>query len=311
MWAMRYVLGVFCCWLLVCGQIALSQQPSGKSPKLTKQDSALLPNLILVCESVYSGGQPEGESAFAELSKLGIRTLISVDGAKPEVELAKKYGLRYVHLPHGYDGISQQRGKELAKALQFLQGPFYIHCHHGQHRSPAAAAVACVNLGWLDSSEALMLLTIAGTDTRYKGLFRSVQNAHPIAPKDLDAVPDDFPSVSKLPPMAESMIEIEETFGYLKTLQQNNWNAAESKESSSQKALLLFEHFRELKRIDDPRMKNAEIMAISQASEQAALTVERTLSSSTVDSSASINKLNQAMKVIEANCKACHQLVRN
>jgi protein tyrosine phosphatase (PTP) superfamily phosphohydrolase (DUF442 family) len=336
---MRAVLGLFCCWLLVGappfsnpialdhGAVhdndpntldhgvvldkALAQQQTVASPKLSRQDSALLPNLILVNEHVYSGGQPEGDSAFAELRTLGIRTIISVDGAKPEVELAKRHGLRYVHLPHGYDGISKQHGKQLAKAMRSLEGPFYIHCHHGKHRSPAATAVACVNLGWLNSDAALKLLTIAGTDTRYQGLYRSVQNAQLLEKEDLATVPDDFPSVSKLPPMAESMVEIEQHFGHLKTLQQQNWNSADQKENSLQKALMLFEQFRELQRIDDPRIKNAEFVAMSLASEQAALTVERTLSSSSVDSFEAINKLNQAMKVIEANCKSCHQLVRD
>ncbi|MGE0610114.1 MAG: hypothetical protein AB7O62_23685, partial [Pirellulales bacterium] len=69
-----------------------------------------LPNAIRLHPKVVSGGQPEGEAAFAELRDLGIKTVISVDGARPAVPLAKKYGLRYVHLPHGYDGVPEQRG---------------------------------------------------------------------------------------------------------------------------------------------------------------------------------------------------------
>ena len=38
-------------------------------------------------------------------------------------QLAKKYGMRYVHLPHGYDGIPEERIAELAKAVRDLPQP--------------------------------------------------------------------------------------------------------------------------------------------------------------------------------------------
>ena len=75
-----------------------------------------------------------------------MQTVISVDGAKPDLEAARKHGLRYVHLPHGYDGVPAPRGDELAIALRTLEGPIYVHCHHGKHRSPAAAGVAWVTV---------------------------------------------------------------------------------------------------------------------------------------------------------------------
>src|SRR3712207_7739670 len=62
-------------------------------------------------------------------------TVISVDGARPDVELARKYGLRYVHLPIGYDDVTENEGRAIAKAITELPGPFYIHCHHGDRKS--------------------------------------------------------------------------------------------------------------------------------------------------------------------------------
>src|SRR5262245_9913950 len=47
---------------------------------------------------LYSGGDPHGAEALAALKALGVRTIISVDGATPDVETARKLGLRYVHL---------------------------------------------------------------------------------------------------------------------------------------------------------------------------------------------------------------------
>ncbi len=123
-----------------------------------------LPNAFRLCPEVYSGGQPEGDAGFARLAALGVKTVISVDGARPDIATAARHGLRYVHLPHGYDGIPSDRGVQLAKALRELPGPVYIHCHHGKHRSPAAAAVACVGVGFIDNKTANAFLKQAGTN---------------------------------------------------------------------------------------------------------------------------------------------------
>ena len=70
-------------------------------------------NAFQVTEKIYSGSQPEGDAAFAALQKLGVKTILSVDGSKPDVERAHKFGLRYVHLPFSYDGIPTNRVVEL------------------------------------------------------------------------------------------------------------------------------------------------------------------------------------------------------
>ncbi len=108
---------------------------------------------------------------------MGVRSIVSVDGAKPDVEMARAYGMRYVHLPHGYDGIPPARAESLAKAVSELQGPIYIHCHHGRHRSPAAASVACVSAGLIAADQALDVLKLAGTSKNYIGLYSSVAQA--------------------------------------------------------------------------------------------------------------------------------------
>src|SRR4051794_40365147 len=64
-----------------------------------------LQNLFRVSDRVYSGSSPEGDPGFASLERLGIRTVITVDGAKPDVATAERHGLRYVHLPIGYGGV--------------------------------------------------------------------------------------------------------------------------------------------------------------------------------------------------------------
>src|SRR5687767_5738878 len=57
-------------------------------------DFAALPNVRRLSEKLYSGGVPAGSEGFQALRRLGIRTVVSVDGMKPEVELARRHGMR-------------------------------------------------------------------------------------------------------------------------------------------------------------------------------------------------------------------------
>src|SRR5436190_2618002 len=109
--------------LIGCGQVKTlpASEPAPHAP--LKIAAPHLPNAYQIHPKVISGGLPEGDDAFRELADLGVKTIISVDGATPEVATAKKFGLRYVHLPHGYGGISEARVAELAKAVHDLPGP--------------------------------------------------------------------------------------------------------------------------------------------------------------------------------------------
>src|SRR2546422_4056322 len=122
-----------------------------------------LHNAHRVTDKVLAGAAPEGDAAFEKLKQLGVKTIISVDGAKPDVETARRHGLRYVHLPIGYDNVAPQQGLAIAKAIDDLPGPIYVHCHHGRHRSAAAVAVACVMNGSLRPEQAESVLRTFGT----------------------------------------------------------------------------------------------------------------------------------------------------
>ncbi len=135
------------------------------------QNSSQLHNLRQIYPRVFVGGEPQDDADFAELERMGIRTVVSVDGTQPQVAAAKQYGLRYVHIPIGYDGISEEAGLALAQVVRSIKGPIYFHCHHGKHRGPAAAAIACLAEGMIDTRQAIEILEKSGTSRDYAGLF--------------------------------------------------------------------------------------------------------------------------------------------
>jgi hypothetical protein len=252
---------------------------------------------------------------FRELQQLGVKTVISVDGARPDLETARQFGLRYVHLPHGYDGIPASRVRELAKAVRDLEGPIYIHCHHGKHRSPAAGAVACVAAGLLQPENALSILTLAGTSENYRGLYQSAESARALEASLLDALEVDFRETVPLPPLAEAMVAIEQTHGQLKVISDAAWKspAKHPDLEPAHEALLLREHFTELLRSDEVSNQPQPFVGLLRDSEDAAQELETSLTrwKSQGYSGPIPDELPTAFSRVTQNCTSCHQEFRD
>jgi protein tyrosine phosphatase (PTP) superfamily phosphohydrolase (DUF442 family) len=307
--AIRCVGALLLAFLLGCSFEAQSPARSQPAPaKIEKLATKHLPNALRVHEKVISGGLPEGEAAFAELKQLGVKTLISVDGARPNLALAEKYGMRYVHLPHGYDGVPEQRAKELSKAVRDLPGPVYLHCHHGKHRSPAATAVACVGAGLLAHRDAAQVLQVAGTSEAYRGLFRSANEAQRLDNALLDELQADFPAVARLPALAEAMVEIERIHDRLQAIEEAGWKTPDDRPGlvPDHEALLLREQFTELLRTKELQGKPQSFQELAKEAEAASLVLEEALNTSADGAAAS-----KLLRIVSNNCQACHQAFRD
>lgn len=271
-----------------------------------------LPNALRLHPRVISGGQPQGEAGFRELRDLGVKTIISVDGAQPAVTLARKYKLRYVHLPHGYDGIPQQRAVELAKAIRTLEGPIYIHCHHGKHRSPAAAAAACVAAGWLDKDHANGVLALAGTSPDYRGLFQAVARAQRLDDALLDQLPVEFPERAALPPLAEAMVALEQTHDRLKRVAQARWQAPPGHPDvdPAHEALMLREHFTEMLRHEETAAQPQDFVDLLRDSQKTGTELESLLRADAAEPAA-LAAADSLFERVTRNCAACHKRHRD
>ena len=298
------------CWSFALAENAKPTRPvpAPKSSPVARLPAEHLPNLVRLNRRVYSGGLPEGAAGFRELQELGVRTVISVDGITPDVATAKQFGLTYVHIPHGYDGIPRQTAMELAKAVSALPGPVYIHCHHGKNRSPAAAAVGCVGAGFLTAEEAVEVLNLAGTSKHYSGLYQAARTSKPIDPQRLAKIPADFPEIAEIPPMAEAMVEIAHIFERMKQVQAANWKTPPKHPdiAPAHEALILREQFTELLRTEDVKQRPTNFRKFLKESEQAGFQLEKALREPQ-----SPQRAKQALQSIANNCKTCHEQFRN
>ena len=131
---------------------------------------------------IHVGGEPAGEPGLRALQELGIRSIIDVDATPPGSGIKEHFGIRVVHLPLKYSGITMEEAQVISGLLETLPRPIYVHCHHGTNRAPAAVAVGLVGMGEWSSEDGLALLHASGTDPAFKGLFDSVDSAVLIAP---------------------------------------------------------------------------------------------------------------------------------
>lgn len=195
-------------------------------PAATKPaDFPGLHNVVAYAPGVVSGGAPEGREGLETLAAMGVRTIVSVDGATPDVETARQLGMRYVHLPISYDTVKPERQTELAQALATFEpdGPVYLHCHHGKHRSAAALGSAAVLCGKLTPEQAQERMRVSGTAKEYTGLWKAVANAHAVPASALRADPDRFPSVATVSGLVATMAEIDLVIDLVKQAHKAGW----------------------------------------------------------------------------------------
>jgi protein tyrosine phosphatase (PTP) superfamily phosphohydrolase (DUF442 family) len=285
--------------------------------RLERISSEQLPNPVRIHPKVISGGLPKDTVAFAELQLLGIKTIISVDGARPDVELARQFGMRYIHLPHGYDGVSDNRALELAKAVLVQDGPIYIHCHHGKHRSPTAAAIACVGAGLIRPEESLEVLKFADTSPSYVGLYQSASRARRYDSHQLLSLPVHFQEVADVAPFTESMVELDHLFTRVSQWKENNWQAvgASARATASHDVLMLREYYRELLRTEGAVKERTEfrewIIASERATGELEVFLQALLETGGLPEPVQVELMNDALARVEQNCKKCHLLFRD
>ena len=268
-----------------------------------------LHNVFVVEPMVYSGSGPASAEAFDSLAGLGVKTVISVDGARPELELAHARGMRYVHVPIGYDGMGAEQAELLTKALRDAEGPVYFHCHHGKHRGPTGAAVALIGLGRMSHAKAESFMEQAGTSTSYPGLWACAAAAEPIDDAVLDALPGELPEYQHVSGLIDGMVAIDVAWGHMKVIREAGWRvpAGHPDLAPAAEAGALADHFRVLVEDPDTRAEGAEFVRMMHRASERASTLEGSLTRVTWDE----RFIERAYLAVGESCAACHKAYRN
>jgi protein tyrosine phosphatase (PTP) superfamily phosphohydrolase (DUF442 family) len=272
---------------------------------LHSKTEAAIPNFRLVKGNLYCGGVPDSESDFRALARCGIQTLVSVDGIRPNVEMAKRFGLRYVHIPFGYDDIPEPARRSLVRVARDIQGSVYVHCHHGVQRAPAAAAIVALTSGDFDSTkDAIALLKRAGTSPEYPGLWHAVRDFR--VPAEQVRLPK-LVAVADPGDLASSMALINQSLELLEAFHSNPKNTSASHPDfvAEQQALLIREMLHESGRQTGPEEQGRGFHKALGACERRVKQLEAALATSNE------SLIKSRFKAVRESCVACHQTYRN
>lgn len=237
------------------------------------------------------GPLPPNAEFFKALAQSQIRTVVSVDGKRPDVETAKRFGLRYIHIPLNYDSVTESQKLALGSVLREVEGKIYFHCHHGHHRAPVALSIACLANGQMNVAQAKAILRKAGTSTDYKGLWESVEDTRLVT--DWSSAPQ-LVATAKVSDITESMTSLEETFS---TLQEPELTSSKR----SELLLVLEEHYKELKRQRDWPTAFKERIGKS----------VKSVSQIRAQWKGDADYFADGISKLKSDCKSCHQSFRD
>ncbi|MEC8557267.1 MAG: hypothetical protein VXZ82_19870 [Planctomycetota bacterium] len=249
-------------------------------------------------KQIYSGGEPAEHRHFRWLAGQGIKTIVSVDGIAPNLKLAQAYGLRYVHIPLTYSGISRDSGLAMLRVLKEMPGPIYVHCHHGQHRAPAAVAYMLRAGESVSQHEALEILFRGGTSKEYRGLWADVRNAKKRT--ENEKLPE-IKGTAAVPDFAKRMATLSRSFEKLKKVSDGQAR------QRSYNALLLSDDFRELERSSFAKQHGGDFRALLNFSTKLSAQLHQASRAASFDE----KKFGDLMNELAQNCSRCHEQFRN
>jgi len=285
--------------------IACSIAPSPHQASLPVSASPIK-NLHALTPTLYSGDEPATAGHYAQLARLGIRTVISVDAIAPDPALADPHAIRIVHLPIGYDGIEPDRAAQLAAAINTLEHPIYLHCHHGKHRGPAALCVGAIGAGLTTNDQAAAFMNLAGTSENYPGLWDAARKATPLDPATLQSITD-FPTHAPVPGFIEGMGQLDRLHERLWDLAEDNWQTPEDHPDLSATAVSgqIHDHLRAMLELEFFRKRGTMMRSRFESLTETARLVETSLIEK------DYGEALVALDTMSQSCLDCHEHFRN
>lgn len=282
-----------------------------KTPPL---DIPSLQNVYRLSENIVSGAQPHDSESFAAIARMGIKTILSVDGKTPDAAAAAALGMRYVHIPIQYSGFSADELLRLAKTFRELPGPFYVHCFHGQHRGPAAASVGRLVLDAASREQAIAeMRQWCGTASQYEGLYRS------IAVGDIpDAVATaayewDFPAAHPFDGFRAMMIDVSRAFDSIESMQKNGWAVPNHHPDIDpvNESSILTSLFERSESLDEFQSRPEGFRDLAQQSRERSLALRDVLSDIRRAGGNEWARADAELSALKASCTACHTVYRD
>jgi protein tyrosine phosphatase (PTP) superfamily phosphohydrolase (DUF442 family) len=293
----------------LAGTVSLPAVPPGNYPGLH--------NVYRLSDRIISGSEPADDEALTQLAAWGVRTVISVDGKVPDLEGARRAGLDYVHIPIRYSGIDDDQIAQIAKSFRELEGPFYVHCYHGKHRGPAAAAIGRVALDGLTRDRAIAeMRQWCSTASKYEGLYSSVAVSEIPSAMQTAAYDFDFAPAKTFGGFRDVMVEMTRVWDEVKLVRKNHWAASAEHPDVDplQSATQLHQLFLRCHEHDTDGADDSEFQQMLAEGTLGMADMVRLLTDCRTEGAAA-DDLHQGLEVaydaVSESCLSCHSAYRN
>ena len=136
-----------------------------------------LPNLHRVSDGLYRGAQPT-DAGFAELAKMGVKTVVNLRSFHSDRIRCRRHDLRYERIRcQAWDADDDEVVEFLRIATDPKRQPVFVHCQHGADRTGMMTAVYRVAVEGWTKEEAIREMTEGGFGyhTFWRGLIEYVR----------------------------------------------------------------------------------------------------------------------------------------
>jgi protein tyrosine phosphatase (PTP) superfamily phosphohydrolase (DUF442 family) len=271
-------------------------------------------NVFHLSPNIISGSEPVGREGLERIAAMGVQTILSVDGKVPDAETADELGMRYVHVPIQYRGITDEEMTRIAKTFRELEGPFYVHCFHGKHRGPAAAAVGRVVVDGAPRERALAeMRQWCGTSEKYEGLYRSLASDPIPSATATERYEWDFPAAHRIEGFRHAMIEIPRSFDPLKYLSKRDWKPDPEHPDIDplNEARKLAEIFEVSNGLEEIQARPADFRQWMDGSVRESVTLREALARLAEGDDSARGEVDRAFGAVSNLCSRCHDSYRN
>lgn len=283
-------------------------------PSREPEDGPGLHQIYRLSDNIVSGAEPHGDVALKALADMGIKTILSVDGKTPDAETARKYGLRYVHIPIQYSGISTEQIEKIVKTFREQQGPFFVHCFHGKHRGPAGAALGRLVLDGASREQALAeMAQWCGAAAKYEGLYRTIATAEMPSEARTKKVAFAFDEAHPFEGIRAGMIQLTRTWDNLELLAKGDFQPDKEHPDldAANEAAQAKHLFAQMLASHELLSKPKDYQAWMKSSAEHAVALHDALYGTDTGSAEALARAKKHFGAIQQDCAACHKAHRN
>lgn len=165
-----------------CNQPSITTAPapskitSGVVLATPRDDIKGLPNFAKISDALYRGAQPT-EEGFAELKKMGIKTIINLRDFHSDKDKLKGFGLQYLNIECNAADIKEENAVIFLKAVTNpLNQPVFVHCQHGSDRTGLMVAIYRIYIQGWNKEDAIKESDNFGMHKIYKNIPEYIRN---------------------------------------------------------------------------------------------------------------------------------------